>query len=72
MEGCGKLSSGRRGGLPACVTLDAPTTRSKSHEFESLVSHPLKVAEGGSLSCFEGRSRQPPRPPRQMTEVRLL
>ena len=35
------------GGLNAWVTLDAPRTKSKSQYVESIVSHPLKFAEGG-------------------------
>src|SRR5712691_2173189 len=40
----------RAGFLSVCVTLDAPRTKSKSQEVESIVSHPLKFAEGGAAS----------------------
>src|SRR5712691_5106712 len=36
----------RAGFLSVCVTLDASRTKSKSQEVESIVSHPLKFAEG--------------------------
>jgi hypothetical protein len=31
-------------------SLDAPRIKSKSQEVESIVSHPLKIAEGGAAS----------------------
>jgi hypothetical protein len=51
----------RAGFLSVCVTADAPRTKSKSQEVESIVSHPLKFAEGwgGGLSWFDGREGQP-------------
>jgi len=46
----------RAGFLSVCVTLDAPRTKSKSQEVESIVSHPLKFAEGeaASVGLMEG------------------
>src|SRR6266849_4262855 len=51
----------RAGFLSVCVTLNAPRTKSKSQDVESIVSHPLKMRRGwGSLSWFDGRVGQPP------------
>src|SRR5713101_2940117 len=51
----------RAGFLSVCVTLDAPRTKSKSQEVESIVSHPLKFAEGGaaSVGLMEGWASPP-------------
>ena len=40
--------------LSVCVTPDAPRIKSKSQEVESIVSHPLKLAEGGAASFVVG------------------
>jgi len=44
-----------------CVTLDAPRIKSKSQGVESIVSHPLKFAEGGaaSVGLMEGWASPP-------------
>src|SRR2546423_9112935 len=58
----GKLCGLHRAGFPSvCFTLDAPRTKSKSHEVESIVSHPLKFAEGGaaSVGLIEGWANPP-------------
>jgi len=49
--------------LSVCVALDAPRIKSKSQEVESIVSHPLKFAEGGaaSVGLMEGWA-SPPHP----------
>jgi hypothetical protein len=51
----------RAGFLSVCVTLDAPRTKSKSQEIESIVSNPLKFAEGGvsSVGLMEGWASPP-------------
>ena len=47
--------------LSVCVALDAPRIKSKSQEVESIVSHPLKFAEGGaaSVGLMEGWASPP-------------
>ena len=51
------------GFLSVCVAPDAPRTESKSQEVESIVSHPLKFAEGeaASVGLMEGRAGPAPK-----------
>jgi hypothetical protein len=53
----------RAGFLSVCVAPDAPRTESKSQEVESIVSHPLKFAEGeaASVGLMEGRAGPAPK-----------
>jgi len=52
----------RRGGWePVSLPYGGRAPKPKSQEVESIVSHPLKFAEGGAASVgFDGRVGQPP------------